>query len=152
MYKYKKTTWNKKRIYSHKKVWMQAHGEVPVGCVIHHLNGDSKDNRLENLCIMSKEAHLEFHSKDRVGDTTGLREYYKTHRVWNLGIKYGQTDGYRKSNETRRKNYDARCADVFRKFKDSKISAREFAIQQGLCSRGIYNMLKRGREATLPSV
>ncbi len=152
MYKYKKTKMNGKRIYSHRKVWTLANGEIPDGYVIHHINGDSKDNRLVNLAMMTKEAHHAIHDKERVGNPDSLKEYYKTHRVWNLGVKYGKTEGYKKANESRRRNYDKRCADVFREFESRKVSPRKFATEQGLCKRNIYNMLERGRKAALLGV
>jgi hypothetical protein len=148
MYKYKKTKLNGKRIYSHRKVWTLANGEIPDGYVIHHINGDSKDNRLENLAMMTKEAHHAFHDKDRIGNPDSLVKYYKTHDVWNKGIKYGETDGYRKSNETRKRNYDQFCSDVFYIYEGSGISPRQFAIENGLCCRQIYSIIKRGRKAT----
>jgi len=41
----------------HRVVWEQAHGVIPTGWVIHHLNGVRDDNRLENLCAMSRKRH-----------------------------------------------------------------------------------------------
>jgi hypothetical protein len=41
----------------HRVVWEGAHGPIPRGWVIHHLNGIKDDNRLENLTAMPREAH-----------------------------------------------------------------------------------------------
>ena len=47
---------NGKHWYEHRYVWTQAHGEIPKGMVIHHINGNTKDNRLENLaCVTQQE-------------------------------------------------------------------------------------------------
>ena len=39
--------------------WQEAHGPIPKGHLIHHLNGDTRDNRLENLAAVARyPAHL----------------------------------------------------------------------------------------------
>ena len=41
----------------HRLIWEQAHGPIPKGWVVHHLNGDKADNCLENLAAMPRTAH-----------------------------------------------------------------------------------------------
>ena len=41
----------------HLIVWEEANGPIPKGWVIHHLNGDKMDNRLENLLALPKHEH-----------------------------------------------------------------------------------------------
>ena len=48
-------------IGEHVVVWEAAHGPVPNGWHIHHLNGIRDDNRLENLQAMSKHLHQGLH-------------------------------------------------------------------------------------------
>lgn len=45
----------------HRLVWQQAHGPIPVGSIIHHINGDKRDNRLENLVCMTRGEHTLLH-------------------------------------------------------------------------------------------
>jgi len=34
----------------------------PNDAVIHHISGDNKDNRFENLCIISRSEHAQLHN------------------------------------------------------------------------------------------
>lgn len=49
----------------HRLVWEAAHGPIGPDVVIHHINGDKLDNRLENLMAMSHSDHRSLHD---VGD------------------------------------------------------------------------------------
>lgn len=40
---------NRKQFCAHRCVWIMHHGSIPAGFVIDHINGDGKDNRIENL-------------------------------------------------------------------------------------------------------
>ena len=46
----------------HRYIWEQAYGKLPEGWVIHHLNGEKKDNRIENLMAMPRGRHWSDHS------------------------------------------------------------------------------------------
>ena len=39
-------------------VWEQAHGPIPEGGVIRHINGDTLDDRLENLELLTKQENM----------------------------------------------------------------------------------------------
>lgn len=56
----------------HRLVWEQAHGPIPAGMVIDHINGDKRDNRLENLRLASK-AQNAINSGTPRNSTTGVR-------------------------------------------------------------------------------
>ena len=42
-----------------RRIWSEKHGPIPKGWVVHNLNGNMRDNRLENLaCIPRKTEHI----------------------------------------------------------------------------------------------
>ena len=52
--------WNpelKKYEWEHRIVWEKNKGKIPDGWVVHHINGNKKDNQIENLEIMPAKVH-----------------------------------------------------------------------------------------------
>ena len=39
--------------------------KIPKNCCVHHINGNRKDNRIQNLCMMTRSAHSIYHNKKR---------------------------------------------------------------------------------------
>lgn len=50
-----------------KYLWIQKNGEIPSGLIIHHINFDPLDDRIENLAIMTRKAHFEIHKVGALG-------------------------------------------------------------------------------------
>ena len=45
-------------------LWEQANGKIPKGYVIHHINKNRLDDRLDNLVCLTRSEHINLHRKD----------------------------------------------------------------------------------------
>ena len=83
---YVRKYYNKELWYEHRYVWTQANGKIPKGMVIHHINGDATDNRLENLTILTNQQNLQKPDAMGKGYTVHkrvkARPYYAQRIVW----------------------------------------------------------------------
>jgi len=52
---------NGKKIDEHRFVWEQTNGEIPKGYIIHHIDENKRNNKLENLQMMTSKEHNLLH-------------------------------------------------------------------------------------------
>src|SRR3990167_8562415 len=48
----------------HRQIWIDNNGEIPKGFVIHHIDGDSLNNDIENLECLSAKEHASNHMRE----------------------------------------------------------------------------------------
>jgi len=78
VYYWRHSGWKESPKALHRDIWQEANGEIPKGYVIHHKDGNSLNNNIENLQIMSKGEHQSKHSsnEERKKDARkNLRKY-----------------------------------------------------------------------------
>lgn len=52
----------------HRRVWSDVHGPIPDGMVIHHIDGDWRNNNINNLELLDNKEHCQMHMAMRWKD------------------------------------------------------------------------------------
>jgi endogenous inhibitor of DNA gyrase (YacG/DUF329 family) len=60
-YFWRHTQNNESPVALHRQKWMDEHGEIPEGHIIHHADGDPLNNDINNLEAISREEHAKRH-------------------------------------------------------------------------------------------
>jgi predicted MarR family transcription regulator len=87
---YRHTRRNGVSIDNHRLLWEQTNGPIPKGSVVHHVNHDKRDNRIENLALMTRQEHSAHHNQ--------IYPLVKTCEV--CGIEYTPSPTKRKRSKT----------------------------------------------------
>lgn len=71
----------------HRVVWEEANGPIPEGLDIDHINGDTRDNRLSNLRVVTHSDNLKNCKRrtDNKSGVTGVR-WDKVRSKWAVQI------------------------------------------------------------------
>jgi hypothetical protein len=75
--------WTERNAYraEHLLIWEGAHGPIPKGHHVHHINGIRDDNRLENLICLTRSQHKSLHQRqpgfyhEHISDAELIRAY-----------------------------------------------------------------------------
>ena len=65
MSRYKNVVIDGKTFQEHRLVWEKAHGPIPDGYEIHHIDGNGHNNSIENLQLLTRSEHTSLHAKLR---------------------------------------------------------------------------------------
>lgn len=62
--------------FVHRKIWEKHYGTIPKGMLVHHVNENKQDNRIENLELLTRAAHCKLH-RPRLGYRAPVNEICK---------------------------------------------------------------------------
>lgn len=84
----------KGEIYLHRIIWEEHFGKIPKGLDVHHLNGNTIDNRIDNLALVPHAKHSRDHVKQAkisYDDAVAIRKEFSIGQVTQLKLseKYG---------------------------------------------------------------
>lgn len=111
----------------HRRVWSDANGPIPDGMVVHHKDGDWRNNEINNLELMPVEDHSRMHMVERWAEDgnraafrVGLEKAREAAKAW-----HASDEGIRWHSENARKVWETRtpkeatcsvCSSVFLTF------------------------------------
>lgn len=80
-------------VFEHRAVWEAAHGPVPSGMDVHHLNADKQDNRLANLALVGRLEHKRLHSGCELREGVWFKPCRKCGAMKPVSEYYRKPDG-----------------------------------------------------------
>lgn len=107
----------RKPVWMHRVIWEMHNGPIQSGMYIDHINGDSLDNRLENLRLASNAQNQQNSRKKQTGSSKYKGVYFgKWCSAWRARIKYGkkyESLGYFNTQEDAALAYNRKAIELF---------------------------------------
>lgn len=92
----------RKGVRLHREVWKAAHGDIPEGYEVHHIDADRANNQLENLVLMEGGEHNSMHARHANHDKA-IAAMQEAAKAW-----HSTADGQAFHSELSRRNWSRR--------------------------------------------
>lgn len=94
--------------YKHRVIWEECNGPIPKGMVVHHIDGDRRNNDISNLKLVTRAEHSHIHkvlfniNKSHAGKTNA--EIYGPEKAESIRTKLSDKMKVRTYTEERNRN------------------------------------------------
>lgn len=105
-------------------------GKLPKELVVHHIDGNPRNDDINNLSLMTYTAHNRIHSKDR--------------EIWNKGLTVNTNKKWRNTVDKAQKKREAHFFAIFRetfKLREGGLKLRQIADEQGISRRQVSDRI-----------
>ena len=130
--KRKKVQYKGNYMHRYERVFCVALGvnRLPRNLMVHHIDGDTLNDDINNLSLMTYTAHNRIHAKDR--------------KVWNKGLTVKNNTKWRKTvnkaQKRREKTFFKKFEETY-KLREKGLMLRQIADEQGISSRQVSDRL-----------
>lgn len=84
---------------AHRVVWLAAHGPIPLGMFVNHINGVRSDNRLANLELVTRDGNFAHSRGERYYSVGGPGEHSTTPERFIEAMRQPRDDTLREASE-----------------------------------------------------
>lgn len=125
----------------HRLVYKTFVGEIPDGMIIHHINGNKQDNRVENLFLLTRKEHAQEHKKPSVKNKTRCSNSNKEKIIYE-GAYSNSINAIIHYNKYVKTKKIIQC-DLSGNYIATYANGKEASLATGVCQRNILQVANK---------